>query len=255
MKKRVLSRVAILSVIFSLAVSISPLSAFAKTNQQKMANAYYGILNNIVSKYGVSTSTDDDGLVYANIVDFDKDGISELYLLYIKNDKSRGDSLRFYQEIWNYKKSKIHKIYSDDQGADGLVSDRSISITTTKKDTYLIFTGSYSTGNGELPYSNEWSIYSSIMTVRGGKLIEIASLRYIQASTPEDDNDIKITRAIEKNGKTKSISEKEYEELGSIYGFQNNTTLVEGNAGSPVIASDLNLNVVNDFIKKIKKMM
>ncbi|MDR0271670.1 hypothetical protein [Paenibacillus sp.] len=257
MKKKALFRTGIYVIVFSLFFSISSVSVLAKTNQQNIAQSYYKILNNIISKYGISTFDNEEGLVYANMIDFDKNGVSELYILYLKKDNSRGyDQLKFYQEVWGFEKSELHKLYFDDQGPDGLISDRSISITSTNKNSYLIFESSYSTGNGTPPYDNEWSLHRSIMTVKGGKLIEVAVLGYTEASKVEGEG-TKYTYTIKTNGKVKNISNKEYNNYVTQYNLKNQKYLIDGDAGSPTISFDASSNVktINSFLKRLKNMM
>ncbi|MEO2211967.1 hypothetical protein ABGV40_14080 [Paenibacillus amylolyticus] len=257
MIKRKLTRFTLIALAIAVAISgyVFPSPASAKSTQQKMENAYYGVLNNIISKYGVSTNDEEDGLVYTNLIDFDKDGRSELYVLYLKEAEWNSE-LRFYQEVWRFSNSKLRKIYADNQGHDGLAGDRSISISNTKSASYLDFTHRYSTGTGDPPYSNIWFESTDINTIKNGKLVRIALLSYIEASTDSGDK-TKKTYSIEKGGKTQNITLKEYNRLKSQFGLNNQKEIISSSAGFPGTAFDTsrNENTINTFMTKIKKLM
>jgi hypothetical protein len=261
MIKRKLTRLLLIVFVIVIANSGlgSPSTVLAKNSQQKMAQSYYEILNNIINKYGISTKDSEEGLIYTNLIDFDKDGRSELYVLYSKDTELAGQQ-RFYQEVWGISKdSKLKKIYADDQGHDGLISDRSISIATTKNASYLIFTERYNTG-GSWPYVNIASEHTVINTIKNEKLVESAVLAYIEAGKTNEEMTEETTEntfSIKRNGKTKNITEKEYNQLKNQFGVNNQKEIVEGNAGSPEIVIDTTQNekIIKAFMTKLKKLM
>ena len=70
------------------------------------AQAYMGVITDYTGRFGVCTSqTAGQGLAYAQLLDFDGDGLDELYLYYIQpsgKDAEGGDLYSLTEELWDW---------------------------------------------------------------------------------------------------------------------------------------------------------
>ena len=106
-----------------------------------MYKAYAAVCSNIISKYGNMKSMKNSfhytGLCYADLIDFNNDGIEELYVIYSKaRDTYYAD---YTYEIWTYKSSGVKKIesgkpFTTDGDTANVVIDR-------YNDNYYVVTG------------------------------------------------------------------------------------------------------------------
>lgn len=85
---------------------------------EEIAQAYYDDLYEVVNTYGFcKTPQDYPGLAYAELIDFDDDGTSELYYYYTSSLDTAGQGYSQYEGIvhevvcgWNEKENKLEKI-------------------------------------------------------------------------------------------------------------------------------------------------
>ncbi|WFA08000.1 S-layer homology domain-containing protein [Tissierella sp. Yu-01] len=109
MMKRLISLAIVFSVIFSLiAVPVSAIKSGQGENiTPQKAKAYLDVINDVVNKYGIDINNNykyDKGFYYADLIDFNGDGVEELYLIYSKNEFSFNDS------IWGFNGSEAYLI-------------------------------------------------------------------------------------------------------------------------------------------------
>ncbi|MEC1717795.1 hypothetical protein [Schinkia azotoformans] len=210
------------------------------------ANAYYRIVSNVVKEFGVCTrqldyyNEDSDyregcnGLAYANLIDFDKDGVSELYILYVTYGAES-----YIEEVWGYKDGKEVKMYSEetDDLFGGWTSDRTVSINNDG-NTYI----NHSSRLGEVfAYDDYWTIENNVIKITK------ASAEYIDGN--EDSWIYKITE----NGKDRNVSEEEYNQFLNNLGHPSKK-IINGNAGAPAFEIDItnNLNTVMNFLNQLR---
>ncbi|MCM3625488.1 hypothetical protein M4D70_25255 [Brevibacillus borstelensis] len=211
MGKRI-STISFLSFLILFNMVFLPRGVSAAYVQPALATAYYQIVNNIIKMYGINTQGDfseSKGLAFSDLIDFDKDGIPELYLIYFKGGESSGD---YTQEIWSYKNNKVIKVFSDQHGQYGATSDRAVSILNTTKKSYVGYSSHYSTGTGTLPYDNVSYTTDSFLTLVNNKLIEVASAEYIW----EEDSINRKTREsyyVKENNTKRKVTQIAYKQF------------------------------------------
>lgn len=224
--------------------------------QPALATAYYQIVNNIIKMYGINTQGDfseSKGLAFSDLIDFDKDGIPELYLIYFKGGESSGD---YTQEIWSYKNNKVIKVFSDQHGQYGATSDRAVSILNTTKKSYVGYSSHYSTGTGTLPYDNVSYTTDSFLTLVNNKLIEVASAEYIW----EEDSINRKTREsyyVKENNTKRKVTQIAYKQFLDKYGHKNSRKLITSDVAAMDFGFDISKNekTVLNFMQNLRSAM
>lgn len=138
----------------------------------EQAASFSGILNQIVSKYGVyssSTSINDcadfsennhdtwlnsSGLAYAQLVDLNGDGTQELYFYYLQpqQENEYQDSPTLVEDVWNWDGTNAAKIYSESfaAGSGHTVDGERHFFSAVDGKTYLMSAGSTMSATGDL---------------------------------------------------------------------------------------------------------
>ncbi len=250
----------------AVAVSLLALSVFSEPKNliakeapmdSERAAAYYEVLDRIMSppfSYGVSqivTNPDvlysgEEGLVYADLIDFDKDGQDELYVLYAQKDTS-DPSVYFsnhVQEIWTSQDGEPVKLFEDSYNGFSMWGDRSTALIEGKDQVYLTF------------YSELERVgYHKFFALENGAFTEKASINYMDNGSNEDGGFTYAYSATE-DGAEREVTEDEYGELLNKYlsGGEENQ-LVNGGTGSPefVISLDNNTDKITAFLAQLKQ--
>ncbi|MEA4895758.1 MAG: sigma-70 family RNA polymerase sigma factor [Oscillospiraceae bacterium] len=184
----------------------------------EQAVAYYEVLNSIIGKYGVYIETktiaetqaldwdvwqNSSGLAYAQLIDFDGDGIQELYFYYLQPESysENGDSPVLTEEVWLWDGAQAVQAYSEAYESNGsnitMGKNRFISVIDGK--TYLMSSGNnmYGTGMDE-------GIVGVVQDAIGaaalekGKFIDASSI-YTEIDTYSDESVI-YSYSISENG-------------------------------------------------------
>jgi len=238
-----------------LLVAQNPASAAAApTAQQQAAGAYLGIVNDMIGKYGICTndfSDDCKGLAYADLIDFDKDGISELFAVY------KPDTERHYMlGIWAYANKKVSRVLTKDQGAYSRTEGISHYLASTKTNTYLVESFDYSTGLAEPPYSTAEYDIDTYFTVSGNKLVKSGYAdRTVDYHDVTEKERKRYVIGLDKYQRT--ATEKDYKEYLAKFGAQPYIPLVVNSAGYVSFGFDTggNASTMSAFKEKLVKIM
>jgi len=229
-------------------------SAAASTAQQQAAGAYLGIVNDIIAKYGICTNDYSDycrGLAYADLIDFNKDGISELLAIY-KTDTEH----EYMLGIWVYANKKVTRVLTKQQDTAWRTNGISYYLSSTKTNTYLVESFDYSTGTASAPYSTAGYDIDTFYTVSGNKLVESG-----YADLTVDYHDVtekERKRHVIGLGKyQRTTTEKGYKDYLAKFGAQPYKPLVVNSAGSVSFGFDASANskAIPAFKEKLVKIM
>lgn len=222
-----LKRMMMLVLGLALVVGATPLGtggAHASTAATRGAmSAYFKVVLDTINRVGIMNEKElwgARGVVYADLVDFNKDGVSELFLFYLENEQH-------VEEVWSFSNNKVQKIHSFSLSASGgRVDDMSVSIATTKNKAYIVHQSGYSaTGfNDDFEYMN--SNVRTFHTMVGGKFAEVdwLEIRYEELASGKtrtvynqklNGKEKKITAAAFNQGMAKHNFEKRKVILGS----------------------------------------
>ena len=119
MREKALSMV--LTVLLVIGILPAPAHAAAVNGvTPEMAQAYLEVLNNCIATYGTTTATDSTqatstGLAHSSLVDFEGDGVPELYMLYATQPMNEAENVMatLTEEIWKYSGSGASCIYKE----------------------------------------------------------------------------------------------------------------------------------------------
>jgi len=239
----------------AMLVAQMPSSASAaSTAQQQAAGAYYGILNDIIGKYGLCTNDYSNycrGLAYADLIDFNKDGISELLAIY-KTDTEH----EYMLGIWVYANKKVTRVLTKQQDTAWRTNGISYYLSATKSNTYLVEAFEYSTGLADAPYSTASYDIDTFYTVSGGKLVKSG---YADRTIDYHDQTGAERRrhVIGLDRYQRTETEAGYKTYLAKFGAQPYTPLVVNSAGSVSFGFDASANVktIPAFRKKLLTIM
>jgi hypothetical protein len=240
---------AILTVLIS-SISAMPQQASAKTSPSDVSGAYYKVVSDIINEYGIGTedfTAGGAGLAYAELIDFDKNGVSELFLIY------SGGSYDYTLEVWGYGNNKASLIYSTSDQNRGLVGDLKVSLLTTKTAAYINYTSTYSSGRGDEPYENQYFEDHSIWALADNKFTETVSLGYLTEESSEGDNQ-RVTYTLKEKNEEQKISSEIYDQWLGKYEIAKGKTIIGSSAGSKAYHFDISNNkkTIDNFVKKLK---
>ncbi len=233
--------------------SVSGNTAGAASAQQDMMNAYYKVTAQLIEKEGIAVEEDLEsvrGLAYADLIDFDKNGVQELFLVYFKDGYH-------YEEVWTYQKNKAARIYAYKWPTSGRGFDQSVSLAEGKKNVYIVHAGGYTdTGTGGSRYITYYDDIS-FATYSGGKFAGVLKLG---KQTVEDEETSKWTTSyfLNQNNKQKSISQKTYDQYLADNGYGKRKHVIDSDGtGYQTIAFDITNNgkTIFDFLQKLKNGM
>ncbi|GIO35733.1 hypothetical protein J41TS12_05940 [Paenibacillus antibioticophila] len=231
-----------------LQTSIKPISVkAANDSNQNAALAYYRVASNL-TRLGINTEdiiSANKGISYAELIDFDNNGILELYVIYFDSGNDNNSLPSYIQEVWTYNKGKAIKVFKEEYNGFGLVFDRGVSISTAKNKSYMVYSSSYSRDG------SSFDTYT-FLTLSGNKFIEIAEVQSILEYTPEGNE--RMLYKLKENGKWKSITEVAYRQTQEKYGYSTRKKIIDGNAGSNTFVFDPTGNVtkIQSFLQKLK---
>lgn len=213
----------------------------------EMAKTYLGIVTSITDRYGLSYNEDSEGLIYADNIDFDGDGLLELYLLYKDNN--------FYgvkEEIWGFNGSESYLIGENEYEAGGSRTFGKLGLKQSGNKTYIC----YEEMDIIQEYVNEKNInieYKSfnVQEVKGGKLQLNA---YVYSELRYDEDDIKLGNGEYTKGTDyddrKPISEVEYKEIYDKFSLEDSESLfTSGGAMFDYRTNDYNLELFTENLR------
>lgn len=238
--RRRISKVSFLSFLILLNVVFLPRGVSAAYVQPAPATAYYQIVNNIIKMYGINTQGDfseSNGLTFADVIDFDRDGIPELYVVYFKG----GESDDYTQEIWSYKNNKAIKVFSDQYGESGRVYDRGVTIFNAANKSYVGYTSHFSTGTGTPPFDNISYDTYSFLTLVNNKFMEVASAEHVWEQNPINGQTSE-SYFIKENNKKRKVSKDAYIQSLGKYGHKNSRKIITSDVGAMGFGFDISKN-------------
>lgn len=238
----------------ALIIGVSGMSnlLYANTVDTALAKGYYNVLTDVIKAHGIYKDLGEvrgNGLVYANLQDFEGDGIPELYMIRSQNDEN---SIGGYVEsIWGYKSGKAYPISSEYNNIGKRRDSRDIYMTKIEGKDYLVHRTQLSHGHGKSPYDNVSIDDIAIYTVKNGKLVKIEEVKGLWESTVDDSLKERKSFTQIQRGKTKTITENTYNNLMKKYTA--GTLICYGEAGSPAFSIDTS-NGNEQFMKFYKEL-
>lgn len=247
----------IISVIILTFLMQIPVTGKVEAAANPYANLeYYKVVNNIKSKYGISHGQISEeylalGLAYVKLIDFDKNGRKELYLIYIKDETGQEVT----QEIWEMKNDKAVKIFSEDYDGRGLASDRSLSLCSNKSKTYIKYHSQYTTGQADAPYSSVSFNTTSYLTLVNNKLVTVAKAEIKEELGDGETVKDRITYSNTQNSKTKKVTKKLYRSFIKSYETKGISDIIYGGIGCPAFVNvKNNIKIVESYWKQLDRI-
>lgn len=233
-------------------VSAAQAAASAKLPAKTAVNsAYYTIVRNQINTMGIAT--DDfvyggQGLSYARLVDFDRNGVNEMVLL------TSGGNGSYLLDIWGYINGKAQLLFSDEDRELGLVGDRSLKLLTTATASYLDYGSTYSHGRGDPPYDNQAYEDETIYGLVNGKWSQMESFGIMWESGSDESVPERTTYSRKVNNNENAISKTQYEEKLQKYGIPQAETLVSSSAGAKAYDFNTanNQKTITQFVNQLK---
>lgn len=235
--------------VFIMAVSslsAFPASAKGSNGHADAESAYFHVVNKIVSEKGIATDdiASGHGLAYARLIDFDKNGVPELYLIHIDRN-----SLEYTQEVWAYINQQAVQLYADSHYGFTRSSNMDITLYHTDKQTYLSINPNVSMG--DYYYNND-----HLYTVVNQQFERVAILSRLWEVVDPVNGDGRTTYTVNESGEEKQVSETEFKNIAAKYGIGNAKAeeIIDGGAGSPSFAFDVSDNAesLTSWIKSLR---
>lgn len=249
--KRIISLMLVCSTLFSfIAMPVAAIKAEEGDKiSPEMAKAYLDVINEITDKYGILAYKDeiyeiDKGLVYVDLIDFDRDGVDELLTMYIDNEQA------IYQ-IWSYISNRAIEIHSESLSSFSLRENKYVFLATIGGKNYLVtYIDSYG-----LAGIDGISIHTSY-TVRNSQWIEEERIEhsYLYKEGMEDDiyfmeqykdEEFGDFYRVNRGGKNSDISKEQYNKEVNKYEEASKVGLIYlgyGGAGMIYLSEDLSEN-------------
>ncbi|MBA2877188.1 hypothetical protein HNR63_000215 [Anoxybacillus kamchatkensis] len=218
--------------------------------------SYYDILGKVIEKYGILTKDEglydeNEGLAYVELIDFDKNEMPELYMVY--RDTTDDGYSSYIEEIWSYIDGKAVKVHSQEFNNGGLISDAARSITITSSNVYLIESGEYSAGGrGDYPDGSEYVFWHAFSTLKNNKMVKVAEVHISEVDL--DSGHITVYKVVQ-DGKERKVEKSEYEEFLKQFNFNERKNLIDSGAGEKVLAFDVSNNAykIDEFLEQLRK--
>lgn len=250
----------LLAAVLALHAAL-PVRATAADAERAWAAAYFRVASGIVESGGIYTDqgVDGHGLAYAELVDFDANGVPELYVIYrsvYDSEFAVSTENDLVEEIWTYRNGKAQRIYQEFHEPGGLLFDRAVAFTTAQGKTYIHYTSQYSHGRGDYPYENVWHSWDTWLALVNGQFKEVAHANLTKEEHVET-LEWRSTYEIRENGKERKASEQEYQQFLKKYGKDTRKEIISSSAGSKAFALDMSGNKerIEAFLQSLKDRM
>ncbi|WP_150275580.1 hypothetical protein [Paenibacillus tepidiphilus] len=245
MRKKI---IAIITALI-LVITCLPVNAFAATAQQNAAGQYYFIIQDIINKYRICTeeyAECSSGLAYAELIDFNKDGLSELFAIYME------DSGEYTLGVWSFANNKVSRIFTSKQI---VTPQNGISwyLLNTNKQTYLVEDFEYGTGLGDAPYSTVYFSDYKFHTVSNNKFVAAGHTEYKQ-EYHDTNGSMRETYSIKVNNTQTKVNKAKYDQYLAKFDLSKAKTLISNDVGLVEFGFNTanNAKMMHDFLLKSK---
>jgi hypothetical protein len=211
--------------------------------RKKMFRAYRDVMYQTIKINGFwnnefgQLDQDSSGVAYADLIDFDNDGISELYLVHGEHDK-------FVETVWGYKDGRAVQIANNVFKKGNRFDSDSRYLVSTDTFTYLVSSGRLTHGGqGDVRYRRNLSISSqtdctdTVYKLENGKFIKVSDL--IMHEIYYEDDELKTYYYRMDNNNEITISKEEYEKNLALYSGSNSKQIVKDDVGTKVLGDDV----------------
>jgi len=248
----------IMSIILAMVVALAALPVSSDTASASTAvtrgamSAYYKVVTDTINRVGIALEQDiwsARGLVQAELIDFDKDGVSELFLFYL-------ESGQHVEEVWSFKNNKVGKIHSFNWQISGRVYDMAVSIATTKNKAYIVHQSGYSASGFNDDFEHMYSDIRTFHTIVNGKFVEVDWLEDLDEELAGGNTRKTYNQKL--NGKEKKITASAYKQGLSKYNYDKRKIIMDSDGtGFKTLAINMKNNgkTLYDFIMKLKSGM
>ncbi|MFK2827209.1 hypothetical protein QYG89_16435 [Bacillus sp. B190/17] len=224
----------------------------AESEKPSALSAYYDIVVEMIEPHGILTEDngENQGLAYANLIDFNGDDLPELYMI----SAQITDEFHYKEEVWTYKNDKAAEIFSKqykNEGRSGDISSRSIATVDSKS--YLVDTGGYSAGSrGNDPSISEYLQRHIFLSLEGTAFVEKDNVMAIEQYY-EDSDKPRMIYEQRKNDTVDEITAKEYKTILKKYNSDSSLMLILDDTGSKSLnfAVSNNKETIKTFLRSL----
>jgi hypothetical protein len=211
--------------------------------RKKVFQAYEAILYENIKSYGLwnhelgQFGPDSSGITYADLIDFDNNGIDELYMVY-------GDGDRFIESIWGYRDGKAVQLENNVFEEGNRFANDSRYLVTTDTVTYLVSSGSFTHGGWTDRYPDVISQtdYSDVVyELQGGEFVKV-SAQLMHEVYEEEEKSKNYYFRMDNDNQT-SISKEEYEQTEALYAGSQRKQIVEDEVGTKSLGEDVSVKL------------
>lgn len=170
--------VSVLVLISVVSVPVSAKKDISSGLKANVAESYNEVLQKIVDEYGISTrsysndSRYSKGLLYNELIDYDGNGVDELYLIYNESEDLQNE---FVEQIWIFENNRPKKIHEDTYTGWGRNDTKKSAFGKKDGKVYMFFSED-SSGGGLFYYNYK------VCELVEGKLVDTLKIGHSVAS-------------------------------------------------------------------------
>lgn len=205
--------------------------SYSKILYQNMKT--YGLWNHEIGQFSPSSS----GVAYADLIDFDLNGVSELYMLY-------GDGNRFIESVWGYQDGTSVELANNVFEEGNRYANDSRYLVKTDKGTYLVSSGAFTHGGMTDLYPGiaSQTDYSDVVyELQDGKFVSVSAILMHEVYDEEEKSTNYYFRI--DNGNQMAISQEEYEQAAALYGGSGHKQIIQDEVGTKALGEDVSVKL------------
>lgn len=208
---------------------------FKLTPNEVAHQAYYVVLTEYTKRLGICyTNTNDSingisGVSYARLIDFDNDGIDELYLHWFERDNVGYDTTDpiLTEEIWGIIDGRAKMVYSNEHTSQDqhISSGSNVDLCTKNGHTFIKEWSGFSTGAGDFSFASYLTV--EFRTYKNGQFntaIKLTKSVIDYTDYSEYDGKIVYKSELLENGNNKELDLKVFDTMNDANSYQSINT-------------------------------
>lgn len=215
------------------------------------ASSYLKKINELIDTYGILSEDDrlggNEGLAYADLLDFDNDGTDELYVVYEISGVTENGFPLYKEGVWTEQSEEPYSLLTKDHGDFGVLSEGSMYVNITPDgQAFLNESGLITEGSN----TTKFDIFYGHNGFKIEKMAEAEKLESYSGNSGE----VGYLYTITEGEVSKTVSEKEYNGFLDKYGKASSKKIINSDQGYKSLAIDLanNQQKINEFVKKLE---